>query len=330
MKKIFKRLLAVITTLLLLAVGSELIALYALGLGSPPLYIVDPAIEYMHAPNQDIMRFHKRQLFNKYGMRSENFPIEKVKGEYRILFFGDSVLNGGNQTDHEELMTTILQKKLSKALQKKITVANISAGSWGPPNMLAYTEKYSLFNADAVYVLLSSHDIFDVPTFDTLNPLTHPTSKPSCALWEGLTRYLPRYAPFLSSILQKQNSHESQLATPTLVDNKKNAEKVLSALTKTHNLASKNNAEFTLILHWERSEILSNSPHDGIDKFRKWAKKHGVPLIDTEKIIKQKLTKEPQIYRSADNIHISPYGQKMYADFLFPLFRQAINNIREQ
>lgn len=142
----------------------------------------------MFAPDQDVTRFGNRQLFNEYGMRSR--PVVEWGDDRRIFVFGDSVLNGGNLTDHSDLATT----RASESAEG-VTYANISAGSWGIDNILGWIESFGLMDADTVILVLSSHDSGDAPSFDALNPLTHPTERPASALWEGATRYAPRYLP---------------------------------------------------------------------------------------------------------------------------------------
>ena len=176
----------------------ELVARYALGLGNPPLSQPHPTIEYLFKPNQDVKRFNNRVLINAYGMRSHQFPKQKPAGEFRLMVFGDSVLNGGNLTDHENLGTKIAQKELEGLLGKPVQVGNISAGSWGPGNWLAYAKEFGFFGADLVVLVASSHDIADNPTFAPLDPNTHPQKAPVSALIEGAVRYLPHYLSSLS------------------------------------------------------------------------------------------------------------------------------------
>lgn len=166
--------------------GAELGARYVLGLGTLPLSVTHPTIEYMFAPNQDVQRFGNRQLYNEFGMRSVG--MEEVFQPRRVLVLGDSVLNGGNQTDHADLATTL-------STDDKIFFGNVSAGSWGPANMGAWIDRYGFLEADTLVVVLSSHDLRDIPTFAALDPLTHPTRMPVSALVEGVERFLPRYLP---------------------------------------------------------------------------------------------------------------------------------------
>lgn len=178
--------------------GGEVFARFALGLGTPPLSVTHPTIEYMFKPNQDVFRFGNRVLINSYGMRSSDFALRKPsQNEFRIMVFGDSVLNGGAQTDQTDLATTVVSQRLHKELARPVVVGNISAGSWGPGNWLAYVREYGFFDADAIVLVASSHDAADNPTFAPLNLNTHPVTAPYSALVEGVTRYLPRYFPNL-------------------------------------------------------------------------------------------------------------------------------------
>ena len=128
-----KKALVALAAVCLLAVGGEWYARTVLGLGDPPLSITHPRIEYLYAPNQDVRRFGKRFLVNDYSMRSAPFAARKGADERRVLVFGDSVVNGGNLTDHEDLATTRLAHDLLPfAGGNKVVVGNVSAGSWGP------------------------------------------------------------------------------------------------------------------------------------------------------------------------------------------------------
>src|SRR5262245_23618663 len=171
------RILAI--TLLAGVVALELIARFALGLGTPPLSIRHPTIEYMFAPDQDCMRFGNHFQTNAWGMRSPPFASQKLDpNEFRVMVFGDSVINGGNLTDQADLATSIVATQLERQLNRPVVVGNISAGSWGPGNWLAYAEEYGFFDADCVLLVLGSGDAGDCPEFLPLNTDTHPTTAP--------------------------------------------------------------------------------------------------------------------------------------------------------
>jgi hypothetical protein len=63
------------------------------------------------------------------------------------MVFGDSVINGGNLTDHGSLGTTILQDRLGKLNHKHVIVGNVSAGSWGP-GIVAYVKQYGILECE--------------------------------------------------------------------------------------------------------------------------------------------------------------------------------------
>ena len=68
------------------------------------------------------------------------------------------------------MATTRLENKLAESLDRPVLVANIAAGSWGPPNILAYLRRFSFFDADVVVIVLNSPDYADAPTFEPLGP----------------------------------------------------------------------------------------------------------------------------------------------------------------
>ncbi len=197
-------------------VGGEAVARYGLGLGTPPLFIADSELEYQLKPNQDLFRFGNRFVVNQLGMRSEPFPQNKPDpSELRVMVFGDSVINGGTATSHEQLATEILRKRLAAVTGRKVVVGNISAGSWGPGNYLAYANRHGFFDADFIAVVLSTHDADDIRRFKGLDAVSQPTETPFSALWEGVTRYgWPRLHHFGTSALRTRPTTTASTTTP--------------------------------------------------------------------------------------------------------------------
>ena len=188
-----------IVALIAVGLGGELFARYALGLGDPPLTIRDPEIDYLFKPGT-YHRFGNTITYNSFSMRADEVPPTKQgPDELRILVFGDSVVNGGAHTDDSELATRLAQEALADRLQRPVWIGNVSAGSWGPGNHLAYIDRFGLFDADIVIFLLSSHDIDDVPDFQADLGLDFPLEPPPLALQEAVVRYLPRYLPSIGS-----------------------------------------------------------------------------------------------------------------------------------
>ena len=287
---------------------AETLARTALGLGDPPLSATHPTIEYLYRPNQDVMRFGKRFIVNEYGMRSEFFPRRKAEGELRIMVFGDSVLNGGNLTDHEELATTLLARRLKTELGRSVSIGNISAGSWGPGNWLAYAQEYGFFEADAVALVISSHDAADNPTFAPLDPDTHPQEKPVLALVEGMTRYLPRYLPQRGGEAKHAPSQEFAAAT----------RRGLADLGAFLALARAHARRVLVLQHPERKEIESGRFEPAHAAIQKVVAEHGVPVIQLAPALASAMQRGEQPWR--DSIHPNEVGQRIMASVL----RQAL------
>lgn len=205
----FKAITTGVAVLVLGLVSAELYARFGLGLGDPPLTVRDPEIEYLFAPSQCYTRFGNRVCYNEWSMRSN--PLSKEKGsKCRFLILGDSVVNGGALLDQSEIASEIVAKATG------CEVGNISAGSWGPANLLAYTERYGWFGADWAIIVVSASDLSDVPTFQADLGVDFPERQPPLALWELLTRYVPRYMPSPASSAEPVNTDHSNDATPTL------------------------------------------------------------------------------------------------------------------
>jgi hypothetical protein len=197
------RALAFVLVSLLVLAGAEAFARLYLGLGDPPLTIRDPAIDYLFAPSRCYSRFGNRVCYNRWSMRSPDFPLRKIDPkEHRILVLGNSVVNGGALTDQSEIATSLLADRLA-ASGEHVVVGNISAGSWGPANLLAYVTAYGWFDADTAVFVFSGRDLTDLPTFPKDLGPDFPLRTPFSALGEMVERYLPRY---LSRILPRSTS----------------------------------------------------------------------------------------------------------------------------
>lgn len=296
--------------------AGEWFARAQLGLGNPPLSVAHPTIEYLFKPNQDVRRFDNRVRINAYGMRSEDFPASKPKEEFRVLVFGDSVLNGGNLTDQTELATELLRDRLEQALERPVVVGNVSAGSWGPGNWLGYAREHGFFDADAVILLISTHDHRDNPTFGPLNPHTHPQKAPVLAVWEGVTRYLPRYLPNLSVRSDLNGEVSAAVSQAEVADTQLAAERGLADLSAFLELAQGTVPVVIVAQFLEQSELLGE-PGAGHFLIRDLARQMGVTVVSTEPWFREALEIGPTPFR--DNIHINAFGQAVLADALWDL-----------
>ncbi len=161
------------------------------GLGSTPVYIEHPTYEYIYAPNQNTSRFGNSIITNEFSMRCK--PLKRGD-KVKVLKIGDSVINGGAHLDHEDLASTILERKVQKQ-DATARVLNVSAGSWGPDNAMAYLSEHGHFGTSTILMVFSSHDYHDNRHFRTVvgeHP-TWPKEQPFCAITDAWSNYiLPR------------------------------------------------------------------------------------------------------------------------------------------
>ena len=294
----------IICSVVVAIVTGEIFARFYLGLGTPPLSIKHPTIEYMYKPNQDVYRFGNHFVVNQYGMRSAPFTRNKQKGEFRIMVFGDSVVNGGNLTDRSDLATSLIQKSLANSGYKQLIVGNISAGSWGPGNWLAYAKEYGFFDADIIVLVLSSHDYADNPTFAPLNPNTHPTEQPISALVEGIERYLPRYLPRSSSIpIVSENDHPSDSV------DKAGGARGIADLKNFLMLAKQQSPIVLVFQHFEYLEIEKHTTSIGYQRIKEACEQLNISPISLEPYFRMSLESGVNPYR--DNIHPNQIGQQI-------------------
>jgi lysophospholipase L1-like esterase len=289
---------------------AEVFVRWRWGLGTPVLFDLDPAIEYVQRPDQHLVRFGNRIDVNGLGMRSrESTPSRATPEEFRVLVLGDSVVNGGALTDQADLATTQLERRLSERLGRPVWVGNVSAGSWGPPNLKAWLDRFGWMDADAVVLVLSSHDATDAPTGTPPDPRQYPTERPLCGLSELVTRYLPGLL-----------ADEAPPATVPAYDAA--AERVaLPALAAILDAARERGTPIGIVQFWNQSEIAIGSPELGHDAISSLADEEDVLRIDAGPIMAAlaKGSRRPTGELFRDAIHPSAYGQSVLAQVLVAL-----------
>ncbi|MBL9150557.1 MAG: SGNH/GDSL hydrolase family protein [Phycisphaerae bacterium] len=313
-----RRWILALSTLAVTIVAAELTLRLAFGLGTPVRAVLDPEIEYLLAPNQDVRRFGCRTITNDVGMRSR--PISATRtdpNERRILVIGDSVVNGGAVTDHEALATTIAERSLQEAWGRPVFVGNISAGSWGPPNQEAYLRRFGWFDADLVILVLSSTDAADdrSPPPRTRAPL--PTEAPWSALGELVSRYL---LPRLSRNDEPAPASADRLDEPEAVLSCRTA---LSAMLET---AASRGIPVVVLQHWELPELEAGSARPGHDLIAVTVDEHHVPRHDLREWLPK--SSEPRIF-FRDHIHLSNEGQAVLAHALTEIALKAFSTSSE-
>ena len=309
MKTRKKKIIIGITATVVLLAASEALSKFYLGLGTPPLYISHPTIEYMLKPNQTLYRFGNQFIVNMYGMRSESFAQEKKNSELRVMVFGDSVVNGGNLSDQKHLATSILKEKLEEGFQKDVVVGNISAGSWGPGNWLAYAQEFGFFDADIVILVISSHDYTDNPTFEPLSKETQPIQKPFSALSEGLFRYLPHYVSMIKpkNYTQRKKIDINETDKAEIIRSLKDLENFLQ-------LAEEQADSVLVYQHWTQAESQNNIAAPGYQIIKQACDKIGIKTLSLSPAFQQAINNESNPYR--DHIHPNDVGQELIGDAL--------------
>ncbi len=305
-------------SLFFLLICIELILRFGYGFCSAPLYIEDPDYEYIYAPGQTVRRFGNTIRTNSLSMRSgELSPSDSVS----VLLIGDSVVNGGSLTDNEELASTLLEKRLSAELGRRIRVLNISAGSWGPDNSAAYLRRHGVFNAKAIGLVASSHDAYDIMTHAPqvgIDP-NLPDKQFRIAIVELWSRYI--YPIYFKNIRFNHVYYApgeeavAQTPEPETYVIRKDGDHFNPGFSELKHIAEQHNIPFFIYLHPEISEIEDGFYNDQGQAIVDYARQDSVRLI-------RELDIPPlrEYYRKRDVVHYNAEGQKFMADHLFPLF----------
>ncbi|MBL8991260.1 MAG: SGNH/GDSL hydrolase family protein [Phycisphaerae bacterium] len=301
-RRLRRWLIALGSLALLGLIAAELTLRLALGLGDPPLYRTHPTIEYLMQPGV-YRRFGHTVSINRWHMRSPDLPQAKPPGEFRILVIGDSVVNGGSPTDDADLATALLGPALERAWSRpRITVCNISAGSWGPDNQLAYLREFGAFDADLAILVLNSYDWGDVPTFA---PLTWemPTRRPLLALQEVIENYGPRLLGRSSA----PTTHDEANPPEAMTRQSEAALRDMVALLRARGV------RIAAVQHATQSE-LTGAFHAGHAKLQALLESLGVPVEQSGRDFAGALAAGRRVYR--DEIHPSADGQRALLNVL--------------
>lgn len=259
-----------------------------------PLYVRHPSIEYLVQPSQHIVCDGQTFESNRWSMRSPDFDRKKPLEETRIMVFGDSVVFG-SLLDQQELATSLLAVDLEQSLRRYVVVGNISAVSWGVPNYLAYEKEYGFFDADAVVLVVSSHDLYDVPTFEPLSPIYQPQSRFHIVLPSGFQKLFGWIQENgFQSVQNGMDAHQKQLDVICL-----------NALREFHQDLQKQGIPLLLVFHYQQDELSISMTHAFID----WAKSEGVPVVSDRDALKGALNAGKNPYK--DFIHLNVLGQSL-------------------
>lgn len=270
-----------------------------------PLYAASDKWEYMSLPNQEGIRLGNKYYYNRYGMRSEE--VDSTRSH--VLGLGDSVIYGGVQTDQDSLATSIFTRETGKQM------LNISAGSWGPDNCAAYLEEYGLFDAEGVFLFVSSHDAHDNMDFSPTVGVhvSYPDKQYPCAIAEVIGRYVyPRYIRplFMGDSKKELDPDEKVLAEGSI---QKSGKEFNPGFDRLKTLCDRDSIPLIVYLHADRNELKEKRYNWQGEEIISWCEANGVRLI---KSLDYAFTESD--YR--DGIHINSRGQRKVADIMEAAF----------
>jgi hypothetical protein len=304
-------------------IAAELVCRFAIGLGTPPLYQVDDKMEYLLQPSKTYYRFHNRFSVNQYSMRSDDFPPQKSSpNELRVVVVGDSIIYGGVLIDQHDIDTEILKRDLQQQFGRPVVVGNASAKSWGPPNELAYLQRFGTLNADVVILELSSHDYADSPTFVPVVGISaaYPARTPPLALFDLFESYiLPRYSHFGATPEGIDKTMINEAQSPEDIAMCRDAEREFFRFARAHQ------AKVALMQHLSLTELNANY-HPGYYANQAVAKEENVPYVDDAVELREKLKLGENAFYPDNVLHLNAMGQQILAHSLQKAVNLALNS----
>ena len=279
----------------------ELTLRLCLGFCDALLYQSSDKYEYIAQPNQGRHRFGVRLLTNSYSQRSEEPDNTKVK----VLGLGDSIIFGGGWMDHDSLATTLFSNETG------MQMLNISCGSWGPDNCVAYLKEKGTFGAKAMVLVCSSHDAYDAMSFVPVVGVwpNYPDKQYKVAIWEAIERYMIPYI--------KAKTNTKQYADPDAEVEKRAADRqviqkspyFVKGFDNLKQMADSLSIPFWIYLHAELGELKQRRYNDMGQQIILWADSARVTLVNG---IEE--GERPEMYHDA--IHFNERGQWHLADVL--------------
>ena len=269
------------------------------GFAAPPLFVRDAAYQYAYRPNQDVQRMGNRVLVNALSMRSDEVGAEDCVA---VLLVGDSVVSGGNPTDHDELASTVLDR-LVRAADGKTRVLNASAGGWTVEHAGAYLREHGHFGARALVAVVNSADATSRPDPGEVAGVRRgmPMRRPVTALGEVARRYVwPRLSKAAGIAPDRPADRPADHAVRLPVDAPAGA--VGPGWQHLADYAAAAGVPLVLYLHPNRRELANRAYSTGGRLIQAFADSAGIPLIDGMDYT------HPDDYR--DSIHLSGAGQQ--------------------
>ena len=275
---------------------------FVFGFCNAILYQSNSDYEYIAQPNQIHKRFGANIRINSYSMRSDNPNSSKAI----ILGMGDSILFGGSWTDNDSLATTLFSNETGTQM------LNISCGSWGPDNNVAYLREKGTFGAKAMVLVCSSHDAYDGMTFAPVVGVwpNYPDKQYKLAIWELIDRYV---IPFVKIKMQTNTYADLNEKEKKIVHEDsqviQKSPYFVKGFDNLKNIADSLQIPFYIYLHAEQGELKTGSYNDMGQQILLWADSARVMLING-----MKEGEKPEMYR--DVIHFNEKGQRHLANVM--------------
>lgn len=259
----------------------------------------------MAIPNQQGKRFGYRFYYNAFSQRSDEVDSNRSK----ILGLGDSVIFGGMQVDQDSIATSIISN------ETQYQMLNISAGSWGPDNCAAYLKENGTFDAEAMVLVVSSHDAHDNMNFQPTVGIykSYPNKQYKLAWLEVLDRYvLPR--------IFKTQSKKADPDKEVLQGIVKDGKVFNPGFEQLIKISEDKNIPLYVYLHAERGELNEGNYNSQGEEIIEWANKNNIKLV---KGLDYNFSTND--YR--DGIHLNQQGQRVLANIIK---REIISLIKEK
>ena len=279
----------------------ELMLRLGFGFCDALLYQPSDKYEYIAQPNQNRHRFGVRLMTNSYSQRSEEPDSTKVK----VLGLGDSVIFGGGWMEHDSLATTLFSNETG------MQMLNISCGSWGPDNCVAYLREKGTFGAKAMVLVCSSHDAFDGMSFVPVVGIwpNYPDKQYKLAIWELIDRYLIPYIKIKTQTKQYADPDAEVEKRATDRQVVKKSPYFVKGFDDLKQIADSLDIPFWIYLHAEQGELEQRRYNDMGQQIQMWADSAQVKLING---IEEGESQE--MYHDA--IHFNERGQRHLVDVL--------------
>ena len=286
--------------IVVLLITTEIILRFVFGFCDALLYQSSDKYEYIAQPNQTHYRFFSHIRINSYGLRCE----EPDSTKNIVLGLGDSVLFGPAQNDQDSLATTLFTNETG------IQMLNISCGSWGPDNCVAYLKEHGTFGAGQMVLVCSSHDAYDRMTFIPIIGLPgYSDEQYKFAIWELLDRYV---VPKIDKLFKQPvylDPDAEVVARKKMASVIKKSNVFNEGFNQLKALSDSLQLPLTIYLHAETGEISEGEYNDLGKEIIAWADSCHIPLING-----MKEGETPDMY--IDIIHLNEKGHRHLADIL--------------